>query len=181
MQSIKEKYQKEVVPKMMKEFGWKTQMRVPRILKVVVNVGTGKMREKKEAVETVEKHLALITGQKPSPRPARIAVSSFKTRQGMTVGYKVTLRGERMYDFLDRLINFAIPRTRDFRGIPLKSVDQGGNLTMGIREHIVFPEMIGEDVRNIFGLEVTVVTSAKKREEAAAFFNLLGFQFQKNG
>ncbi|QQG42637.1 MAG: 50S ribosomal protein L5 [Candidatus Giovannonibacteria bacterium] len=181
MQSIKEKYVKEAVPKMMKEFGLRTPMAVPRVLKVVVNVGTGKMRDKKEAIEAVEKHLALITGQKPSPRPARIAVSSFKTRQGMTVGYKVTLRGKRMYDFLDKLVGFAIPRTRDFRGIPLKSVDASGNLTVGIKEHIVFPEMVGEDVRNIFGLEVTIVTSARKRDEAAELFRLLGFPFQRNG
>lgn len=179
MISLKEKYAKEAVPKMMKEFGFKTHMAVPRILKVVVNVGTGKMRDKKEAVETVEKHLALITGQKASPRPARVAVASFKTRQGMTVGYKVTLRGERMYDFLDKLIGFAIPRTRDFRGIPLKSVDGSGNLTAGVKEHIVFPEMVGEDVRNIFGLEATIVTNAKIREHAVALFRLLGFPFEK--
>ena len=179
MQSIKEKYIKEALPKLMKEFGLKTPMAAPRILKVVVNVGTGKMRDKKDAVGTVEKHLSLITGQKPSPRPARVAISSFKTREGMTVGYKVTLRGQRMYDFLDRLVNFAMPRLRDFRGIAQKSVDESGNLTIGIKEHIVFPEMIGEDVRNIFGLEVTIVTNAKKREEALALFKLLGFPLQK--
>ena len=178
MLSIKEKY-KEAVPKIMKEFGFKSPMAVPRVLKVVVNVGTGKMRDKKEAVETVEKHLALMTGQKASPRPARVAIASYKTREGMVIGYKVTLRGERMYDFLDRLINFAIPRTRDFRGIHLKSLDAGGNLTVGIKEHIIFPEMIGEDVRNIFGLEATIVTSAKKREEALALFKLLGVPFEK--
>lgn len=166
---------------MMKEHNWASPMRAPRILKVVVNVGTGKMRDKKDAVETVEKHLALITGQKASPRPARIAIASFKTRKGMVVGYKTTLRGQRMRDFLDRFINFAIPRTRDFRGIPLKSVDEGGNLTIGIKEHIVFPEMIGEDVRNIFGFEVTVATSAKNRDEAIELFRLLGFPLQKNG
>jgi len=179
MQSIKEKYIKEALPKLMKEFGLKTPMAAPRILKAVVNVGTGKMRDKKDAVETVEKHLSLITGQKPSPRPARVAISSFKTREGMMVGYKVTLRGQRMYDFLDRLVNFAMPRLRDFRGIAQKSVDDSGNLTIGIKEHIVFPEMIGEDVRNIFGLEVTVVTNAKKREEALALFKLLGIPFEK--
>src|SRR3989338_8449813 len=180
MQSIKEKYIKEAVPKMMKEFGLRTPMAAPRILKVVVNVGTGKMRDKKDAIEAVEKHLALITGQKPSPRPARVAMASFKTRQGMIVGYKVTLRGERMYDFLNKLVGFAIPRTRDFRGIPLKSVDRGGNLTLGIREHIVFPEMIGEDVRNIFGLEATIVTNAKNRKEAEELLRLIGFPLQKN-
>lgn len=165
---------------MMKKFGWSTPMAVPRILKTVVNTGVGKIRDKKDAIETVEKHLALITGQKPSPRPARIAIASFKTRQGMVVGYKVTLRGKRMYDFLERLISFAIPRVRDFRGIALKSVDDGGDLTVGVKEHIVFPEMTGEDVRHIFGLEVTVVTNAKKREEAVELFRLLGFPLAKN-
>lgn len=181
MISIKEKYEKEALPKMMEEFGWKTPMAVPRILKVVVNSGIGKMRDKKDAVETVEKHLTLITGQKASPRPARIAVASFKTRKGMTVGYKVTLRGRRMYGFLDRLINFAIPRMRDFRGIPLKSIDQRGNLTIGIREHIIFPEIIGEDVRNIFGLEVTVVTNSKNKYQAVQLFRLLGFPLERRG
>ena len=166
MQSIKEKYIKDAVPKMMKEFGLKSPMAVPRMLKVTVNVGTGKMRDKKDAVETVEKHLTLITGQ---------------NREGMVVGYKVTLRGQRMYDFLDRLVHFAIPRMRDFGGISLKSVDQNGNLTYGIREHIVFPEMIGEDVKNIFGLEVTVSTNGGNRERAIELFRLLGFPLKKNG
>ena len=179
MYTIKEKYEKEVVPKMTKKFGYKTPMAVPRIRKVVVNVGTGKLRDKKDAVETVVSHLTMLTGQKPSPRPARIAVSSFKTREGMVVGYKVTLQGKMMLDFLDRLINLAIPRVRDFRGLDSKAIDRGGNLTLGIKEHIVFPEMVGEDVRTIFGLEVTVVTTAKTREEAHEFFTLLGFPFIK--
>ena len=165
---------------MMAEFGWKTPMAVPRILKVVINSGVGKLRDKKDAVEAVERHLTLIAGQKISPRPAKVAISSFKTRMGMVIGYKATLRGNRMYDFLERLISLAIPRTRDFRGIPLKSVDQNGNLTIGIREHIVFPEMIGEDVRTIFGFEVTAVTNAKTREAAIELLKLLGFPLQKN-
>lgn len=180
MQTLKEKYNKEVVPEMAKKFHYKTPMAVPRILKIVVNSGIGKLREKKDAVEAVEKQLTLITGQKTSPRPAKKAVASFKTRIGMTIGHKVTLHGARMYEFLERLINLAIPRLRDFRGIPLKSVDQSGNLTLGIKEHIVFPEMIGEDVRTIFGLEVTAVTNAKKKEEAIELFRLLGFPLQKN-
>lgn len=156
-------------------------MRVPRILKAVVNSGIGKIRDKKDAVEAVETHLALITGQKASPRPARVAVSSFKTRKGMTVGYKVTLRGKRMYNFLDRLINFAIPRMRDFRGVSLKSIDPNGNLTIGIREHIIFPEVIGEDIKHIFGLEVTVVTNAKGRDETIQLLRLLGFPLARHG
>ncbi len=176
---IQEAYKKEVIPHMTKKFGYKTPMAVPRIRKVVINVGTGKLRDKKDAVETVVKHLTLLAGQKPSPRPARIAVSSFKTREGMIVGYKVTLQGKMMYDFLNRFIHLAIPRTRDFRGLNPDSIDGGGNLTLGIKEHIVFPEMIGEDVRTIFGLEVTVVTNARSTEEARELFTLLGFPFKR--
>jgi len=180
MQTLKEKYNKEVMPKMTEKFGYKTPMAVPKILKVVVNSGIGKLREKKDVVEALERHLTLIVGQKLSPRPARLAVASYKTRKGMIIGYKATLRGNRMYDFLERLISLAIPRTRDFRGITVKSVDQNGNLTIGIKEHIVFPEMIGEDVRTIFGFEVTVVTNSKTRNEALELFKLLGFPLQKN-
>ena len=179
MLSMNEKYFKEVVPKMIKEFGYKSPMAVPRVLKVVVNSGTGKSRDKKDAVDIVIKHLALITGQKSMPRPTKKAIASFKTREGMVIGYKVTIRGKRMYDFLDRMVQLAIPRMRDFRGIGLHSIDQGGNLSLGIREHIVFPEIIGEDVKSIFGLEVTVVTSAKSRKEAEELFRLLGFPLQK--
>lgn len=179
MKTIKEKYVKEVVPKMIGEFGFKTPMAVPRILKVVVNSGIGKVREKKDVAEAVERYLTIIAGQKPSPRQAKKAIASFKTRIGMVIGYTATLRGERMFDFLDRFINFAIPRTRDFRGIALKSLDEQGNLTIGVKEHIIFPEMIGEDVKHIFGLEVTVVTNARKREEALELFKLLGFPLKK--
>jgi large subunit ribosomal protein L5 len=179
MQSIKEKIKMSVVDKMTKEFGYKTPMAVPHILKVVINSGVGKLREKKDAVEILIKHLTLITGQKPMERPAKKAIASFKSREGMIIGYKVTLRGARMYDFLDRLVNFTIPRMRDFRGIPVRSIDQGGSLTLGIKEHIIFPEMIGEDVRSIFGLEITIVTNAKEKKEATQLFRLLGFPFEK--
>jgi large subunit ribosomal protein L5 len=178
MSQIKEKYHKRVVPEMIKKFGYKTPMAVPRILKVVVNSGIGRVKDNKDAVLTVEKHLALITGQKPSPRPAKKAISSFKTREGQIVGYKVTLHGRKMYDFIERLINLAIPRTRDFQGISLRGVDQGGNLTLGIKEHIIFPETLGEDVKNIFGLEVTIVTNAKKRNEAIELLRLIGFPLE---
>ena len=179
MRTIQETYTKEAVPQLMKKFGHKTPMAVPRIRKVVLNVGIGKLREKKDAVETVVAHLTMLAGQKPAPRPARIAVSSFKTREGMIVGYKVTLQGKMMFDFLNRLVNLAIPRTRDFRGLNPHAIDEGGNLTLGIKEHIVFPEMIGEDVRTIFGLEVTVVTNAKSKDEARELFTLLGFPFKR--
>lgn len=171
---LREKYRKEVVPAMREKFGYKNVMAVPRIEKVVVNTGIGKWREEKERAE-VEKYFNLITGQKPSPRPAKKAIASFKTRQGEVLGFKVTLRGARMYDFLSRLINVALPRTRDFKGLEEKAFDERGNLTIGVREHIVFPEMIGEDYKFLFGLEATVVTTAKKREEGVELLRLMGF------
>lgn len=176
---MKEQYQQIAVPQLKKQFGYRTPFAAPRILKAVINVGTGKTRDNKDAIATIERHAALIAAQKLSPRPAKKSIASFKSRQGMTVGYAATLRGARMFDFLDRLVHFAIPRMRDFRGIPLYSIDQGGNLTIGIREHIVFPEMIGEDIRTIFGLEATIVTNAKTKEEAISLFRLLGFPLRK--
>jgi|SRR3989338_4636775 len=174
MTTIEEKYKKDVLPAMRAKFGYKNIMAIPRVQKVVINCGVGKIREEKERAE-IQKFLALITGQKPAPRAAKKAIASFKTRQGLVIGYQVTLRGKRMYDFLSRLVAIALPRTRDFRGLDSKSFDPKGNLTIGIKEHIVFPEMIGEDYRFLFGLEVTVVSSAKTREEGIELLRLLGF------
>lgn len=172
---LQEKYQKEVVPAMKEKFGYKNNLAVPRIVRTIVNVGIGSRLKDEKVQETISSDLALITGQKPTPTLAKKAISAFKTRKGMIVGLKVTLRGKRMLDFLSRLINVALPRTRDFRGLPLKSIDEGGNLTIGIKEHIIFPEITHEDVKKIFGLEVTVITNAKSREEALELFKLLGF------
>ena len=174
MSSLQEKYKREVVPAMREKFGYKNIMAVPKIEKMVVNAGVGRIRDEKQH-EEIQKYLALLTGQKPTPRPAKKAIASFKTRRGLVIGYQVTLRGKRMYDFLSRLITVALPRTRDFRGIDPKSFDPLGNLTVGIKEHIVFPEIIGEDYRFLFGLEVTIVTTAKKREEGVELLRLLGF------
>src|SRR3989344_6164933 len=174
MSTLQEKYKKEVIPAMLAKFGYKNVMAVPKIEKVVVNSGVGRIRDEKQH-EEIRKFLALITGQKPAPRPARQAIASFKTRQGLIVGYQVTLRGKRMYDFISRLINVALARTRDFQGIDASSFGTSGNLTIGIKEHIVFPEMIGEDYRFLFGLEVTIVSSAKTREEGIELLRLLGF------
>ena len=171
---LQEKYKKMVVPKMMAELGYKNPMSVPRVEKVVVNTGVGKIRDEKSQ-EAIRKALTFITGQKVAPRPAKKDVSAFKTRKGLIIGYAATLRGSRMYDFLERLINIALPRQRDFRGISEKSFDERGNLTIGIKEHIVFPEMIGEDVRLIFGFEVTVVTSARSRKVSIALLKHMGF------
>ena len=175
---LKEKYKKKIVSDFMKKRHFHSPMQVPRLLKVVVNCGVGKIKDEKER-EAISKYLAMMIGQKTSPRPARISIASFKSRQGMIIGYAATLRGKRMYDFLSRLINVAMPRSRDFRGIPETSVDSSGNLTIGIREHIAFPEIIGEDVKTIFGLEATLVSNAKSREDALEFYRDLGVPFKK--
>jgi len=175
MIGLKEKYAKEVIPKMKERFGYNNDLAVPKITKVVVNTGIGKVLKDEKMQEAIAKDLALITGQKPVSTLARGAISGFKIRKGMKVGLKVTLRGKKMYEFLERLIGAAIPRIRDFRGLPEKSIDKEGNLTVGIKEHIVFPEIAHEDVKTIFGLEVTVVTNAKDRKEAIELFKLLGF------
>lgn len=174
MALTREHYEKRVLPALQREFGRGNLMAVPRIIKVVVNVGVGRIRDEK-GLGVVQKSIAFITGQKAAPRAAKKAIAAFKTRRGLVVGYQVTLRGKRMWDFLSRLVDIAIPRQRDFHGIDPKSVDRSGNLTIGFREHIVFPEMIGEDVPFIFGFEVTVVTSAKAREAGLALLRAMGF------
>ena len=172
---ILEKYKKEVIPTMKEKFGYQNDLAVPRIIKVAVNIGIGKALKDKKMQETISKDLAMITGQKPVPCLAKGAISGFKIRKGMKVGLKTTLRGKKMYEFLDRLVGATIPRIRDFRGLLEKSIDKEGNLTIGMKEHIVFPEIAHEDVRLIFGLEITVVTNAKDRNEAVELFRLLGF------
>ena len=174
---LQKKYKKEVLPAMRAKFGYKNVMAIPKIEKVVVNTGVGRIRDDKEHGE-VKKFLAIITGQKPAARPAKKAIAAFRTREGLVIGYQVTLRGRRMYDFLSRLINTALPRTRDFKGLEERTFDARGNLTIGVREHIVFPEMVGEDYRLLFGVEVTVVTGARRREEGIALLRLMGFPIQ---
>lgn len=176
-----EKYKKEVIPAMMAKFGLKNAMAVPKIEKVIVNSGFGKMitektsDEQKKICDAILNDLSLITGQKPNLTRAKKSISSFKIREGMSVGARVTLRGKKMMDFLERLIHVGLPRSRDFRGIDQKSIDKKGNLTIGIKEHICFPEVSPEKVKAIFGFEVTIVTTAKKREEGIELFKLLGF------
>lgn len=172
---ILEKYKKEVISVMKEKFGYQNDLAVPQIIKVVVNAGIGKALKDKKIQETISKDLTLITGQKPIPTLAKGAIAGFKIRKGMTVGLKVTLRGKRMYEFLDRLVGAAIPRIRDFRGILEKSIDKEGNLTVGIKEHIIFPEIAHEEVKFIFGFEITIVTNTKTREETLELFKLLGF------
>lgn len=175
MLQLQEKYRKQVVPQMREKFGYKNDLAVPKIEKVIVNTGIGRVLKEEKIQEEITRDLSLITGQKPSPRPAKKAIAAFKTRKGMLVGLSVTLRGQRMYDFLERLIHIALPRSRDFRGLPEKSIDQKGNLTIGIKEQIIFPEISAESARNIFGLEVTVVTTAKNRQEGVELLRLIGF------
>ncbi len=154
-------------------FGYTSPMQGPRILKVIVSSGVGKKRDKKQ-LEVIEDRLARITGQKPAPRPARLSIASFKVREGDTVGLQITLRGARMFDFLDKLIHIALPRTRDFRGLSAKAIDDMGNLTIGIKEHTIFPETSDEDLKDVFGFAVTIVTTAHTKAEAEAFFRHIG-------
>ncbi len=185
MMKIVEKYKKEAIPQMMEKFGYKSIMAVPRLEKVVVNTGFGRQvvgktnDEQKKTADFIAGDLTLICGQKAVKTYAKKAISSFKIREGMALGAKVTLRGKRMQDFLERFINIVLPRTRDFRGIPQDSVDGQGNLTIAIKEHIAFPEILPEKARNIFGLEITVATNAKTKEEGLELFKLLGFPIKK--
>ncbi len=155
------------------DFGYTSLMQAPRVMKVVVSTGVGKKREKKQ-LELITERMARITGQKAAPRASKLSIASFKVREGDTVGLQVTLRGARMFDFLDKLIHIALPRTRDFRGIPATAIDDMGNLTIGIKESTIFPETGDEDLKDIFGLAVTIVTSAKNKKEAEAFLRHLG-------
>lgn len=154
-------------------------MAAPRLIKMVINTGVGRIRDTKQREEVV-RDFALIVGQKPMPTLARKAVAAFKTREGMVIGYKATLRGRRMHDFFERLIRIALPRTRDFRGIKEETIDDRGNLTIGIAEHIVFPEIDTEHSFTPFGFEISMMTTAKTREEALVFFRALGIPFQKS-
>lgn len=156
-------------------------MQVPRLLKAVVSVGTGsQIKKDSKKNDFITDRLSKITGQKASPRPAKKAVATFKTRKGDILGAMVTLRGTRMNLFLDKFLNVALPRTKDFKGISRNAVDQMGNLTIGIKEHSIFPETADEDLKDVFGLAITIVTTAKNKEEATAFFEYLGIPFKKN-
>ena len=177
--NLKEKYNKTVVPELKNKLGYKNALAVPRLLKVTVNIGTGRIRDNKQAIENITKQLPLITGQKLSARPARKSIAGFKTREGVIIGYASVLRGKRMYEFVERFIGSAVPRIRDFRGFETKWIDNTGNFSIGVKEHTVFPEMAEVDVKNIFGFQVIFTTSAKTKEEALEFFRLMGFPFKK--
>lgn len=179
MSSLQQKYRKEVLPAMQKKFGIDNIMAVPKIEKAVINTGIGKFTKDDKFIEKIVRDLGLVSGQKPVFRKAKQSISGFKTRQGMNIGLTVTLRGKRMYDFLDRLIHVALPRSKDFRGIDSKHFDQNGNLNLGIKEHSIFPEIHYESLKDIFSLEVTVVTTAGDRERGIELLKLMGFPIKR--
>jgi len=176
---LKEKYNSEVRQQLMQQFGYSSIMAVPRIEKVVVNQGLGTAKEDSKAIDKASRELALITLQKPIVTKAKKSISNFKLRQGMPIGVKVTLRKERMYTFLDKLINIGLPRIRDFRGINPNSFDGRGNYNLGVREQLIFPEITYDMVDAVRGMDVTIVTTAKTDEEARALLSALGFPFRK--
>ena len=176
---LKEKYKKEIVPKMMERFGFKNALEVPRISKIVVNVGLGEALEDKKLLDGVVREIAQITGQRPAVTKAKKAIAGFKIRKGSAVGCRVTLRRERMYEFLDRLLNVALPRIRDFRGVPQDSFDASANYSLGINEQGIFPEIDVDKIQLVHGMDITIVTTAKKREEGYELLNLFGMPFKR--
>ncbi|HAD07085.1 MAG: 50S ribosomal protein L5 [Bellilinea sp.] len=180
MNILKEKYQKEVVPALMKELGLHNVMQVPRITKVVVNIGLGEALDNPKALEAASGDLAKITGQKPVITKARKSIAAFKLREGRAIGTMVTLRGERMWSFLDRLMNIVLPRVRDFRGVSAEAFDGRGNYTLGLREQIIFPEIEYDKVDKVRGMEITIVTTAPTDDQAVKLLQLLGMPFRKD-
>ncbi len=176
---LRTRYKKDIVPALMKEFSYSNVMQVPKLLKICVNKGVGEASLNKKLLDDAVDELRTITGQHPVVRNARKSVSNFKLRQGMSIGASVTLRGETMYEFLDRLITLTLPRVRDFRGIPEKSFDGRGNYTLGIKEQIVFPEINVDKIDRINGLDITFVTSAQTDEEAFALLKAFGMPFER--
>jgi large subunit ribosomal protein L5 len=175
---IQEK-QKDAFSTLKGNFGWSNVMQTPKIEKVVVSVGVGKMTKEKGKLDLVANRLAKITGQKAAYRGAKKSIATYKTRVGDKIGYQVTLRGKRAEDFLNRLIHIALPRTKDFKGISTSAIDAMGNYTLGIKEHTVFAETADEELKDVFGMAITVVTSAKTKEEAKEYLSHLGFPFKK--
>jgi large subunit ribosomal protein L5 len=176
---LREEYKKDIVPSLMKKFGYKSVMQVPKLDKIVVNMGVGAAVADPKILEEAVKELETITGQKPSVRKAKKAISNFKLREGLKIGAMVTLRRERMYEFLDRLVNIALPRVRDFRGLSDKSFDGRGNYTLGVKEQIIFPEINVEKITKVMGMDVTFVTTAKSDAEAFDLLLAFGVPFVK--
>jgi large subunit ribosomal protein L5 len=179
MNRFKERYQNEVAPALQKTFSYGNVMEIPRIQKVVINIGLGEAMDNPKALEAAVGDLATISGQKPIQTKARNSIANFKLREGRIIGAKVTLRGERMWSFLDRLLNIALPRVRDFRGVSPDSFDGRGNYTLGLRDQLIFPEIDYDKIDKLRGMEVTIVTTAKNDEHARALLKLLGMPFRK--
>ena len=178
MEILKEQYEKEVVPALMKKFGYKSIMEVPKLEKIVINVGLGDIKEDPKSLDGAMKDLAIITGQKPIVTKAKKAIAAFKIREGVNMGTKVTLRKGKMYDFAYKLINVALPRVRDFRGISANSFDGRGNYSMGVKEQLIFPEIEYDKIDKIRGMDIVFVTTAKTDEEARELLTLLGMPFK---
>ena len=179
MARMKEFYKAEVAPVLMKKFSYKSVMEIPKLDKIVINVGAGEAKDNTKVIDAISGDLMKITGQKPLVCKAKKSVANFKLREGMPIGVKVTLRGDRMYEFLDRLFNVALPRVRDFRGINPNSFDGRGNYNMGIREQLIFPEIDYDKVDKVRGMDICFVTTAKTDEEAREFLTLMGAPFEK--
>jgi large subunit ribosomal protein L5 len=179
MNRMHERYSKEVAPALFKSFGFKNIMQVPRVEKIVVNVGVGEALDNPKALDAAASDLAIITGQKPVQTKARKSIANFKLREGRLIGTKVTLRGDRMWSFMDRLLNIALPRVRDFRGVSANAFDGRGNYTLGLKDQLVFPEIEYDKIDKLRGMEITIVTSAKNDEHARALLRLLGMPFSK--
>lgn len=177
MKTTREK-EKEAFETLKQEFGYKNVMQAPKLVKIMLSSGIGSFKDKKK-IEIVKDRLAKIAGQKPAVKGAKKSIASFKVRQNDPVGTQITLRGVRMYDFLDKMLNIALPRTKDFRGLTASSIDEMGNISLGLREHTIFPETTDEELKDVFGIGVTVVTTAKSKKEAKVFFDKLGFPFKK--
>ena len=179
MARMKDVYISEIAPALMKKFGYKSVMQIPKLDKIVINVGAGEARENSKAIDAISSDLAAITGQKPMVCKAKKSVANFKLREGMPIGVKVTLRGNRMYEFLDRLFNVALPRVRDFRGINANSFDGRGNYNMCLKEQLIFPEIEFDKVDKVRGMDICFVTTAQTDEEARELLKLLGAPFEK--
>lgn len=178
MNKLRKKYYDTIRPKLKQEMNLHSLMAVPRLDKVILNVGVGKGIKDDKYIGGVESTLIRIAGQKPIKTKAKKSIASFKIREGMTVGLKVTLRGIRMYDFVEKLVNISLPRLRDFQGLDLKGFDGHGNYTIGVKEHIIFPEIKADEVENLHGLEIVIVTSADNDDQASKFLRILGFPFK---
>ena len=179
MARLKDKYRDEVAPAMMQRFGYKNVMEIPRLEKVVINMGLGDCKDNSKALELAVTELTTISGQKPMVTKSKKSIANFKVREGMNVGAKVTLRGDRMYEFTDKLVSIVLPRVRDFRGVSDKAFDGRGNYSLGVREQLIFPEIEYDKVEKIRGMEMIFVTTAKTDEEARELLRLLGMPFQQ--